>query len=206
VADIKVGSVRQDHRPTFFICGFSWTHHATVVLHLVNADLSHVRDQVRRVLNDRLGRNAQDIDIRHIEQQYEAIYRSESGQATLVGAFSVLAILLSCVGTFGLAAFSAQRRNRELAIRRVHGASRVGLINLLTNEYVRLAALSVLLAAPVTYIIVNNWLSQFSERIDHSVSTYVIAGALLCGMTWLTVCGLALRAVNVRPSMSLRHE
>jgi putative ABC transport system permease protein len=206
VADVKIGSVRTDQRPISFICGFSWSRTAKVGLRLANTNLANVRDEASRLIGNHFGIAIQSADARLIEDQYAAVYDRERNETRLVGVFSVLAIALCCVGTFGLAAFSAQQRRREFAVRRVHGASSMHLMNLLEGEYLRLALLSTVLAFPVSYVAVARWLSQFSERISISVATFLLAAAVLCATTWLTVSAIALRAARLNPADVLRYE
>ena len=206
VANVKVGSVRSEHRPILFVCGFSWVRSASIVLNLTNADSAQVRAQAAQLLRDRFGIDPGVADMRLTEEQYAAIYRHESGQANLVRVFATLAIFLSCVGSVGLAAFSAQRRRREFAIRRIQGASRLRLLNLLVNEYMVLICLSALLAFPVAYVSLGRWLSEFGSRIEQTPVHYVLAIVLLCGVTWLAISGVALRAARIRPAEALRHD
>jgi putative ABC transport system permease protein len=124
----------------------------------------------------------------------------------MVSIFSGLAILLTCIGMFGLAAFSAQQRSREVAIRKVIGASRFSLVALLTSESIVLIGLSLLIAFPASYYFIDEWLISFNDRISQSIVIYIIAAFLVALVTWVTVATIALRIASSKPSSSLRHE
>lgn len=204
VKDVTVGSVKIQTHPIFFICGYSWAPESTLMLHVETTDMAQLRGQVQGVVKQFLG--VEDADIRLIEESYEAIYRYERRQAELVLVFSALAIFLTCVGFFGIAAFTTQQRNREVAIRKVFGASPLSLVNLLTREYLMLVAASSFVAFPMAYWLTSDWLSNFNERIDQSPLNYLAAAVVIVALAWLTVATLAFRAASVRPTQALRYD
>jgi len=124
----------------------------------------------------------------------------------MVAIFSGLAVFLTCVGMFGLSAFNAQQRSQEIAIRKVLGASRFSLMALLTSESIVLVALSLLIAFPASYYFINEWLNNFNERINQSISIYLVAAFMVVLVTWLTIAIIALKTASVKPSLSLRYE
>ncbi len=202
--DVRVGSIRNPVAPAIFGCGLSWTGTSSIYLELQDEDLSRIAEPIRETLRQRLGMNLVDIEL--MADRYAALYQGERQQAQVVFGFSALAVFLTCVGIFGMASFSAQRRGREVAIRKVMGASRFGLVNLIAQEYVTLAGASVLIAFPVAYWALNNWLNNFNERIDQSLGTYALAAIVVVGITWATVSMVALRVASLRPSLTLRDE
>lgn len=204
VADVKMGSVKTKQYPLFFICGYSWAIESTLVLQVADADLGRVRGEATAIVKKHLG--VANADIRRVEDNYAAIYRYEHSQAELVLVFSALAIFLTCIGLFGLAAFSTQRRSKEVAIRKVLGASRLALVNLLTAEYLVLIGASALIATPLAFWLTNDWLRNFNERIGQSPLIYLAAALLILAITWITVSTLAFYAASQRPSLILRHD
>lgn len=203
VKDVKIGSVKVQTHPIFFICGYSWAPQSTLMLHVDATDIARLRGEVQSTVKKFLG--VENADIRMVEESYAAIYRYEQRQAELVLVFSALAIFLTCIGLFGIAAFTTQQRNREVAIRKVLGASRLGLVNLLTREYLVLVAVSSLVAFPIAYWLTSDWLSNFNERIGQSPLNYIAATLLIVLVAWLTIAALAFRAASVRPSQALRY-
>ncbi|MBL8300795.1 MAG: ABC transporter permease [Rhodanobacteraceae bacterium] len=204
VADIKMGSVKVKQYPLFFICGYSWSPESTLVLQIADADIGRVRGEATAIVKKHLG--VENADIRLVEDNYDAIYRYEHRQAELVLVFSVLAIFLTCIGLFGLAAYSTQRRSKEVAIRKVLGASRMALVNLLAGEYLLLVGFSSVAAFPIAFFFTSEWLSNFNERIGQSPLVYLAAAILILVIAWATVSVLALRAASLRPSLTLRHD
>lgn len=204
VRDVKVGSVKEQQYPIFFICGYSWAPESTLVLHVDNANLPQVRGAVAGIVKKYLG--VANADIRLVEENYEAIYQYERRQGELVLVFAGLAIFLTCVGLFGLAAFSTQRRYKEIAIRKTFGASRLGIVHLLSKEYLILVVPSLALAFPLAFYFTSDWLSNFNDRIEQSALTYLLAGALTAAIAWSTIALLALRAAGIKPCVTLRYD
>ncbi|KAB8191696.1 FtsX-like permease family protein [Lysobacter maris] len=203
VKDVIIGSVKVKTHPIFFICGYSWAPESTLIMHVDGSEPGMLREQVRSTVKQFLG--VEDADIRMIEESYGAIYRYERRQAELVLVFSVLAIFLTCVGLFGIAAFTTQQRYREIAIRKVLGATPMSLVNLLTREYLLLVGISSVIAFPLAYWLTSDWLSNFNERITQPPLGYLAATGLIMGVAWLTIASLAFRAARVKPSQALRY-
>jgi putative ABC transport system permease protein len=124
----------------------------------------------------------------------------------MVTLFSLLAIFLSCLGTFGLASFATLRRQKEVAMRKVLGASRLSIVNLLAKEFLLLVTISIFIAYPLSYWLIGDWLANFNERIEQTVWVYLVAAAFITVITWLTVASLAFKVASSRPSIILRDE
>jgi putative ABC transport system permease protein len=124
----------------------------------------------------------------------------------MVSVFSFLAIFLTCLGTFGLASFATLNRQKEIAIRKVIGASRLSIVNLLAKEFLILVAISIVIAYPLSYWFIGDWLANFNERIEQSFWVYLIGAAFITLVTWLTVASLAFKIASNRPSLILRDE
>ncbi|NKB69299.1 MAG: FtsX-like permease family protein [Candidatus Latescibacteria bacterium] len=148
----------------------------------------------------------QPFEYRFIDDAFEALYRREERQLTLLGAFAGLAVFIGSIGLVALASFAAQRRTREIGIRRVLGASAGHVVLLLSKEFLHLILLANLLAWPLAYWAMSNWLAGFAYRIDMEPGVFVGAAvaALLAG--WLTVGPLALRAALANPVEALQSE
>ena len=134
------------------------------------------------------------------------LYQQEVKLNQIIKIFSVLAILISCLGLFGLSAFSAERRTKEIGIRKVVGASIVGVVMLLIKEFVKLVAVAFVIAAPLGFIIMNRWLQEFAYRIDIAPSTFLFAGAVAVLVALITVSYQAIKAALANPVEALRYE
>ena len=146
------------------------------------------------------------LEYRFLDTDFEKLYKSESRVGVLSQYFAGMAILISCLGLFGLAAFSAERRRKEIGIRKVLGSSEAGIIALLTNDFTKIVLVSMLISLPVSYFITKNWLDSFAYRIDLSPWYFVSAGLITLIIAWLTVGVQAIKAATANPVKSLRFE
>ena len=143
---------------------------------------------------------------RFLDAEYEAVYRSETVAGRLAGVFAVVAVFISCLGLFGLVAFTAEQRTKELGVRKVLGASVPHLVLLLTGEVTRLVLLGIVIALPVAYYAVHRWLADFDAHADVGVALFALAGVAALAVAWLTVSYQAIEAAHADPVESLRYE
>ncbi|TQV89646.1 ABC transporter permease [Aliikangiella coralliicola] len=202
--DIKVGSVKESYTPAILGCGLSWSSVYSILLQVSDQDSITLHNEVRELMRKQL--HIDPVEIQVVEANYFALYYEDKRLAKTVAIFSGLAVFLTCIGMFGLAAYSAQRRSQEVAIRKVLGASRLTLVSLLAKESILLVGISLLFAFPFTFYLLNDWLSQFNERIEQSLPVYLLAGLVVSVITWLTVLTIALHTASVRPAFVLRCE
>lgn len=120
--------------------------------------------------------------------------------------FSLLSILISCLGLFGLAAFAAERRIKEIGVRRVLGASVMGITGLLTVDFLKLVALAIVIASPLAYYFMNVWLADFAYRIEIQWWMFVAAALIATAIAFLTVSFQSVKAALTNPVKSLRRE
>ena len=117
-----------------------------------------------------------------------------------------MAILISCLGLFGLAAFSAEQRKKEIGVRKVLGASVSGVVALLSKDFLKLVGISILIATPVAWWAMNKWLQGFAYRVNISWWVFVIAGVLALLIALITVSFQSIKAAIANPVKSLRSE
>jgi len=141
-----------------------------------------------------------------VSQAFDQQYDNEKRLAQLITGFSVLAILIAAMGLFGLATFVAARRRKEMGIRKVMGASVTELLVLLARSFTILVGIAFLLAVPVAYFGMTEWLNEFAYRLDINIWPFVIGGLLALVIAWLTISYQTLRAAKTNPVESLRHE
>jgi ABC-type antimicrobial peptide transport system permease subunit len=120
--------------------------------------------------------------------------------------FALLTILISCLGLLGLAAYTAERRTKEIGIRKVLGATVTNVITLLSKDFLQLVAISSVVAFPLAWWMMHNWLQDFAYRINISWWVFVIAGGLAVVIALLTVSFQAIKAAVANPVKSLRTE
>ncbi|WP_353196964.1 FtsX-like permease family protein [Parapedobacter defluvii] len=120
--------------------------------------------------------------------------------------FAAIAISIACLGLFGLAAFTAQQKTKEIGIRKVLGASVAGIVTLLSKDFVQLVCLAIFIASPVAWWAMNRWLEDFVYRIDIQWWMFALAGVVAVVIALLTVSWQAIRAAVANPVDSLRDE
>jgi predicted permease len=140
------------------------------------------------------------------DEEYDRMYRSEQQVSLLINYFGVLAIVISCLGLFGLAAFTAQQRTKEIGIRKVLGASVVSIVSLLSKDFLKLVLIALVLAVPVAGWALHKWLDSFQYSIRLDWWIYAVAGALAAGIALLTISFQSLKAALANPVRSLRSE
>ncbi|MCC5827608.1 ABC transporter permease [Alkalimonas sp.] len=203
IADVQIGAATRQPEPLLLICGRSPMHVGHILLQLNPLQAMQSRIQIEQLLAERLQR--QDVRLSWLDDDYSALYQNQQRQGTVIAIFTALAIVLTCVGLFGLAAFSAEQRSREVAMRKVLGAGPFSLVNLLANEYLKLMAISATLAIPATYLALDGWLAGFSVRVAQSPWLYLLAAAITFAICWCTVAALAWQVASRKPAMVLRQ-
>ncbi len=141
-----------------------------------------------------------------LEDDLNVQYASERRAHRLMSAAALFAVLIACLGLFGLGAYAVERRTREIGIRKVVGASTFAIIRLVSFDFVVLTLISVVVAVPIAWIQMSNWLERFAFRVDIGWDTPVIAGLLAVIVALLAVSWHAFRAANADPVNSLRNE
>ncbi len=203
VADVTYMSVRDFNEPTFYQRDEQRFGNITLKLSSASfsATINAEMERLWRELAPTLPYRSEFMEVL-IEEQY----RAEEAAATMFGAFSVLAIVIGCLGLYGLALFSAERRTKEIGIRKVLGARVRDIVRLLVMEFSKPVLIANLIAWPVAWLFMRDWLDAFQQRIDLSPVIFVAAGLAALGIAWVTVGSHALRAARENPIRALRYE
>lgn len=141
-----------------------------------------------------------------IDEQYGEKFASEERIGTLSGIFTALAILISCLGLFGLTSFVAEQRTKEIGVRKVLGASVFNVWNMLSKDFLKLVTISCFIAIPISYYVMNGWLQDYPYRVILEWWIFVLAVVGALAITILTVSFQAIKAANANPVNSLRTE
>ncbi len=141
-----------------------------------------------------------------LDQDFQKNYESEIRLASIVNYFTIIAILISCLGLFGLATFSAEQRIKEIGVRKVLGASVTNIVTLLSKDFLKLVAISIVIASPVAWFVMNKWLQDFAYRIDISWVVFAITTFVALFIAIATISFQAIRAAIANPVKSLRTE
>jgi len=146
------------------------------------------------------------FEYQFIDSDFEQFFKTETLTGTLAGVFASLAIFISCLGLFGLAAYTAERRIKEIGIRKVLGASVSGLAGLLSKDFLKLVGISCLIAFPFAFWGVNNWLQSYQYRVTINWWVFALAGITALVIALATVSFQAIKAALMNPVKSLRSE
>ena len=146
------------------------------------------------------------FEYKFVDDQFNAQFLSEMLISKLSRVFAALAIIISCLGLFGLAAYTAERRTKEIGVRKVLGASVSGIATLLSKDFLKLVSLSCIIAFPVAWWMMHSWLQNYQYRIEISWGIFLIAGLLAILIALTTVSFQAIKAAVANPVKSLRTE
>ncbi len=141
-----------------------------------------------------------------MDDDFNAIYNSEQRMGKISVSFSVLAILIACLGLFGLAAYAAEQRIKEIGIRKVLGATVSNIVSMLSKDFLKLVIISAIIAFPIAWWMMNKWLQDFAYRINISWWVFALAGIIAMAVALVTVCFQAIKAALMNPVKSLRTE
>jgi putative ABC transport system permease protein len=141
-----------------------------------------------------------------VDEKFAEQYRNDRRFAALFSVFAGLAILIACLGLFGLASFATRQRTKEIGIRKVLGASVAGIVALLSKEFVKLVLLANIVAWPIAYLVMNKWLQDFAYRIAIGWWVFALAGSAALLIALVTVSTQAFKAALANPVEALRYE
>lgn len=199
--DFHYQSLHSEVSPAFFILGqYLWMGQIRIKGDNTQETLAAI-DELHTEFNPGF-----DFDYTFQDENYERMYRSEKRVASISQYFAGIAILISCLGLLGLAAFTAERRIKEIGIRKVLGASVLSLIILLSKEFSRLVIIAIVIAIPVAWYAANSWLSDFAFHIELGILYFLFAGLIALVVAVLTVSSQAYGAANVNPVDVLKDE
>jgi hypothetical protein len=146
------------------------------------------------------------FDYKFQDQEYAKMYAAEQRVATLSGYFASMAVLISCLGLFGLATFTAERRLKEIGIRKALGSSSTSIVMLLSGDFTKMVLVSVFIGIPASYWLLSKWLERFAFHIELNSWYFIAAGVIALVIAWVTVAYQAIKAANVNPVKCLRTE
>lgn len=146
------------------------------------------------------------FDYTFMDDTFNALYKSDLKTSKLILIFSIITIIISALGLFGLAAFTAERKRKEIGIRKVLGATITNITSLLSKEFVILVGIAIVIASPIAWWGMNKWLEDFAYRINISWWMFMFAGVIALFIALLTVSALAIKAAVANPVKSLRTE
>jgi putative ABC transport system permease protein len=178
--------------------------YSTMIVRYDSTDPEEVRRNIGRVWN----RLAPDVPFEgeFADDQLAELYLSEAARAKMFGGFALLAVIIACLGLFGLAAFTAERRTKEIGIRKVLGARIRDIVRLLVWQFSKPVILANLIAWPVAWWLMRDWLNTFDARISLTPTPFLLAGLLALAIAIGTIAGHAMKVARLNPVHALRYE
>jgi putative ABC transport system permease protein len=141
-----------------------------------------------------------------LDERFGTMYATETRLGQIFGIFSVLAVVIACLGLFALTSFTAEQRTKEIGIRKVLGASVSSIVMLLSKEFGKLVLIAFALAAPTAWYGVNWWLKDYTYKTEIGIGLYIFAGVAAFLVAWITMSFQSFKAASSDPVKSLRSE
>jgi len=207
VKDFNLRSARTTIEPFAFFYTTSKTNHLSTSYIMASIDAQHTAGILHQT--ERIWKSlAPEVPFEYsfLDKNYEALYRSETRMGDIFSIFTTLSILVACLGLFGLSIYTAERRIKEIGIRKILGASVQGLVGLLSKDFLKLVLISTLIAFPLAFWAMNKWLQNFPYRTAISIDIFLSAGLLAVFIALFTVSFQAIRAATMNPSKTLKVE
>ena len=171
---------------------------------VAGADIAEVRKHITdTVLELSPNSDPEKVDVKFFDNELEMVYQREDKLSTLIAMFSFLSIVISIIGVFGLVLFETQYRRREIGIRRVHGASVGGILQMFNRKYLYIVAACSAVAIPVSYYIISRWMEQYVYRVEMSWWVYALAVGVILAITVVTVTLRSFKAATENPTESI---
>jgi ABC-type antimicrobial peptide transport system permease subunit len=202
VKDFHFQSMYEEIKPIFILCNPKYTN--TVIVKIQ----SHTSRTTISKLEDLYHRHNPGIafEIQFLDDEYQALYVAEQRVASLSKYFAIIAIVISCLGLFGLAAFTAERRTKEIGIRKILGCSELRIIRMLSADFTMMVLIAIIIALPVSYLIAKYWLEGFAYRVDLEWWFFIGAGLMALVIAWFTVGMQTIKAARINPALTLKEE
>lgn len=201
VKDFHFESLKENVKPAFLKYDPAFAHKVMVRLESDDqqASIAGIMDVYKEFTGQALSYSFMDED-------YQSLYASEQRASDLAKYFGTTAIFLSCLGLFGLAAFTAEKRKKEIGVRKVMGASLVSILTLVSKDFIALILVAILIAVPVAWYLANSWLQSYAFQTDLSWWIFAGSGVLLILISLITVGYQAFKAASANPVNSLKSE
>ncbi len=141
-----------------------------------------------------------------LDDRFNEMYKAEQKLGEIFGVFAFLAIFIACLGLYGLAAFTAEQKKKEIGVRKVLGASITSIVTLLSKEFLKLVAIAIVIASGISFYVMSGWLEEFENRTDINVMVFILAGLAALVIAWVTMSFQSWSAARANPAESLKDE
>ncbi|MBU8922558.1 MAG: ABC transporter permease, partial [Bacteroidales bacterium] len=206
VEDYHYESLHQEIRPMalFFSGGYYVRTEGYISVRFETGDVAGTVGRVEKAWNDFAP--GMPFSYSFLDERFDGLYRNEAQISQLFTIFSYLAIIIGCLGLFGLSAFVVDRKMKEIGIRKVLGASVAGIVRQLNKDFLKVVLVANIFAWPVAWFVMNRWLQNFAYRIDLGIWVFLISGSLVLLIALITVSFQAVKGAVADPVESLKYE
>lgn len=201
VENFHYESLRENIKPLGL---FYSNNRNNIAVKISTTDMSETINSIKELWNQYAPN--QPFTYSFLNERFDAMYRAELRVQNLMASFSILAIVIACLGLFGLSAYSAERRNKEIGIRKVLGANVQSILKLVSKEFLQLISISFIISIPIAWFVMDQWLEGFTYHTTVDIQTFAIAGFGILLITLFTVSGQSIKAALTNPIDSLRSE
>ncbi len=200
--DFYYMSVQNEIEP--FIVPMQHNQPAYLSVKVETANFRNVMNRIEETFKDIMPNRI--FEYSFLDQDFDRQYVAEEKFSNVFTFFAIIAILIACLGLYGLAAFTAQQKVKEIGIRKVLGATETGVVFLLSKDFIKLVLMSFIIAAPAAYFLMTSWLKDFAERVNIGASVFLIAAGISVFIAVITVSYQSIKAAFTNPVKALRYE
>ncbi len=201
INDFHFQSLHQEIEPMIMRIG---SFERFVVARLQADDLQGTVQAIAQTWRDMTG--GQPFQYSFLDEDFAALHERDQKMGEIFIGFSLLAIVIACLGLYGLASYTTEQRSKEIGVRKTLGASASDIVFLVAKDFMQLVAIALLISVPLAYLMMNEWLQLFAYRIDIGFGAFVFSGVLAIVLAFITVSYQSTIAANTNPSLTLRDE
>ena len=202
VKDFNFRSLHNKIEPVAFYIYPPWLFHMSVRIGTedMSRTLAYLEEKLQPYISE------QPFSYSFLDEDFARLYESEEKSRRIFGIFSLLAVVISCLGLFGLASFTAEQKTKEIGIRKILGSSVLGIVEMLSWRFTKWVILANIISLPVAWYVMNRWLQNFAYRINIGLWIFMLSAALALFIALLTVSFQSIKAATANPVDSLRYE
>jgi putative ABC transport system permease protein len=209
VKDFHANSIRQQIFPVIIWLvtddmQFRYRERLRVFVRIKSENYHSTIDHITHVWNE--FNPDEPLQFSFVDDQLNQLYQGEEKLIVLFSYFTFITIFIACLGLFGLAAFTAEQRTKEIGIRKVLGSSVLKIVSLLSKDFTKLVAISFLIACPISYLIMRGWLQNFAYRTTMSWWIFIVSGVLALFIALITVSVQTMKSATSNPVKALKYE
>jgi putative ABC transport system permease protein len=202
VKDFNFNSLRENITPLVMIMGYDWSASLNVRVEgsELTSVLGQIKDRWKELMPD------QEFDYSFMDEDFEAIYKTEIRIENLFMVFAFMAIVIACLGLFGLSAYTTEQRNKEMSIRKILGATTANLMTALSLDFIKPVLIAILITIPLAWLAMEEWLQTFAYRESIPAWTFIMAGLSMIVIAMATISFQCAKAALANPADNLRSE